>query len=81
MNIPIPGEENVLHLGHQKLSNQTLPVATIYLQTTDSTKITISVLITSKIAQSLGNLPFSYVKELPHLQDLHLNHVISIEHF
>ena len=63
--------------GASKASNQTLPVATVHLQTTKGTEIPISILITPRIAQPLRNLPFSYVKQLPYLKDLHLNHAIS----
>ena len=63
--------------GALEASNQTLPVATIHLETTEGTEIPISVLITLRIPQPLRNLPFSYVKQLPYLKDLHLNHVIS----
>jgi len=63
--------------GGSEASTQTLPVATIYLQTIEATDIPLSVLITPKIAQPLCNLPFSYVKELPYLKDLCLNHATS----
>ena len=63
--------------GALEASNQTLPVATIHLETTEGTEIPISVLITPRIPQPLRNLPFSYVKQLPYLKDLHLNHAIS----
>jgi len=63
--------------GASEASTQTLPVATIYLQTIEGTDIPLSVLITPKIAQPLRNLPFSYVKELPYLKDLRLNHATS----
>ena len=63
--------------GALEASNQTLPVATIHLETTKGTEIPISVLITPRIPQPLRNLPFSYVKQLAYLKDLHLNHAIS----
>ena len=63
--------------GASEASNQTLSVATIHLETTEGTEIPISVLITPRIAQPLRNLPFSYVKQLPYLKDLHLNHAFS----
>ena len=63
--------------GATKASKQTLPVATIHLETTDGTEIPISVLITPRIAQPLHNFPFPYVKQLPYLKDLQLNHAIS----
>ena len=63
--------------GASKASNQTLPVATIHLETIEGAEIPISVLITPRIAQPLRNLPFSYVKQLPYLKDLHLNHATS----
>ena len=63
--------------GATEASKQTLPVATIHLETTDGTEIPISVLITPRIAQPLHNFPFPYVKQLPYLKDLQLNHAIS----
>ena len=63
--------------GASEVSNQTLPVATIYLETTEGIQIPINVLVTSRIAQPLRNLPFSYIKQLPYLKGLHLNHAIS----
>ena len=44
--------------GASETSNQTLPVATIHLETIEGTEIPISVLITPRIAQPLHNLPF-----------------------
>ena len=58
-------------------SNQTLPVTTIYLRTTDGGEIPISVLVVPRISQPLSNLPFSYVKELPYLKGLDLTHAVS----
>ena len=63
--------------GATEASKQTLPVATIHLETTDGTEIPISVLITPRIAQPLHNFPFPYVKQLPYLKNLQLNHAIS----
>ena len=58
-------------------SNQTLPVTTIYLRTTDGGEIPISVLVVPRISQPLSNLPFSYVKELPYLKGLDLTYAVS----
>ena len=63
--------------GASEVSNQTLPVATICLATTEGIQIPINVLVISRIAQPLHNLPFSYIKQLPYLKGLHLNHAIS----
>ena len=63
--------------GTSEASNQTLPIATIQLQTTEGTEIPISVLVTPRIAQPLRNLPFSYVKQLSYLKGLQLNHAVS----
>ena len=63
--------------GAPEASNQTLPVATVHLETTEGTEIPISVLITPRIAQPLRNLPFTYVKQLSYLKDLRLNHAMS----
>ena len=63
--------------GATEASKQTLSVATIHLKTKDGSEIPISVLITPRIAQPLHNLPFPYVKQLPCLKDLQLNHAIS----
>ena len=51
-------------------SKQTLPVATIHLETTDGTEIAISVLITPRITQPLHNFSFSYMKQLLYLKGL-----------
>ena len=63
--------------GGSTASNQSLPVATIFLMTTDGNEIPISVLIIPKIAQPLRNLPFSYVKQLPYLKGIQLTHAVS----
>ena len=63
--------------GAWETSSQTLPVATVHLMVTKGSEIPISVLVTPKIAQPLCNLPFTYVKQLPYLKDLFLNHAIS----
>ena len=63
--------------GATEASKQTLPVASIHLETTDGSEIPISVLITPRIAQPLHNFPFPYVKQLSYLKDLQLNHAVS----
>ena len=60
--------------GASETSNQILPVTTISLKTTHGDEIPISVLVVPRISQPLRNLPFSYVKKLPYLKDLHLTH-------
>ena len=63
--------------GATEASKQTLPVASIHLETTDGSEIPISVLITPRIAQPLHNFLFPYVKQLSYLKDLQLNHAVS----
>jgi len=63
--------------GASEASNQTLPITTIFLKTTDGGEIPISVLVVPKISQPLRNLPFSYVKELPYLKGIRFIHAIS----
>ena len=63
--------------GASEASNQTLPVTTIYLKTTNDDEVPISVLVIPRISQPLRNLPFSYVKKLPYLQDIRLTRAVS----
>ena len=63
--------------GASEASNQMLPVTTIFLKTTNGDEIPISVLVIPRISQPLRNLPFSYVKKLPYLQDIRLTHAVS----
>ena len=63
--------------GASEVSTQTLPVTTVRLVSCDGTEIPVSVLVAPKIAQPLCNLPFAYVKQLPYLKDLRLNHATS----
>ena len=63
--------------GASEASNQTLPIATIFLKTVNGGEIPISVLITPRISQPLHNLPFHYVKELSYLKNIHLTQAVS----
>lgn len=63
--------------GASETSNQTLPVATIFLRPTDGGEIPISILVILRISQPLHNLPFSYAKGLPYLKGIPLTHAVS----
>ena len=79
LKLTAQGKERVAisAFGASEASNQTLPIATIFLKTVNGSEIPISVLITPRISQPLHNLPFHYVKELPYLKNIHLTHAVS----